>query len=114
MSKINSEVSKKLKEGYESGLSLKELSATHSISAFYIRTILQSQDVRIKHGKQGTSSGIPSEETILKNIARENKKLEIIRMYKAGKSFDEIGRYFGCSRQNIFMMLKKDGIKKEV
>ena len=111
MKKINSEIASKLKDGYESGLSIKELSNAFDLSAYYIKIILLAQDIKIKHGNQGASQRIPSEETILKNIARENKKLEIIHMYKSGKTFEEIAEHFGCTRQNIFVMLKKRDLK---
>ena len=50
---------------------------------------------------------LPEDELKARTEAGIAKPLEIVRMYNQGKTFAEIGKHFGVSRQRVHQIYKK-------
>ena len=106
MSKITRETLTDIETLFHQGCKTKQIAENLGIHINSVYTLLHVLGLRQKDPKTGTSIHLPSEESILKKIAIQQKRLEMLRLYKNGWTFDKIGEKYGYSRQYVYMFLR--------
>jgi DNA-binding CsgD family transcriptional regulator len=104
--KITPQISVEIEKLAESGMSAKEVSVRLNLDYLSTRTAFAILGIPLKCGRHGGSSYLPTEATLLKKIESLQKRIEMLHLYYSGKTFDEIGKLYGTSRQYIQQFLK--------
>lgn len=113
--KITTESIEEIKNLLQKGYSIKNIAQELNCNDGRIYRCARKGGLKLNDYKtRKYSIYVPSEQTIINTIKVNEKRLEIVRMYNRGMTFEEIGQHFGCSRQYIHQLMKLKKSKREV
>ena len=108
MSNVSKEKVDQIINYTKQGMIVSDIVKTAGISRHIVENILEIYNIQpARKVKKGSSCYIPTEKAVLDHIEHYQKVLDIVRLYKSGKTFQEIADFYGVSRQCIHLLLKR-------